>query len=43
MSDIAVDKGIVRRLDADNAYVELLETGACEECSAKFFCKPGKT
>lgn len=43
MSDVAVDVGIVKHTDGDNAWVELVETGACEECSAKFLCKPGKT
>lgn len=42
MSDVAVDVGIVKYIDGDNAWVELVETGACEECSAKFLCKPGK-
>jgi len=35
-----IEKGIVLSSGDGHAEIALIETGSCEECSAKIFCKP---
>ena len=36
------EQGIVLEASEGKAKVRLIESGSCEECSAKIFCKPGE-
>lgn len=37
-----IEKGIVLNAADGHAEIALIETGSCEECSAKIFCKPSE-
>jgi sigma-E factor negative regulatory protein RseC len=37
-----IEKGIVISSGNGHAEIALIQTGACEECSAKIFCKPSE-
>lgn len=37
-----IEKGIVLKAENGQAEIALIETGSCEECSAKIFCKPSE-
>ncbi len=41
MGDIAVESGVVTRLQGDKALVRLERTESCQKCAAKLFCRPG--
>ena len=41
-SEAIIEKGIVLKAENGLAEIALLETGSCEECSAKIFCKPSE-
>ena len=41
-SETIIEKGIVLSATNGHAEIALIETGACEECSAKIFCKPSE-
>ena len=42
-SEAIIEKGIVLNSSEGLAEIALIETGSCEECSAKIFCKPSET
>lgn len=42
MADVTVDVGKVRFIDGEDAWVELIDTKACDECAARVICKPGR-
>jgi len=37
-----IEKGIVLSAADGHAEIALIQTGSCEECSAKIFCKPSE-
>jgi len=37
-----IENGVVISAEAGHAKIKLIKTGACEECSAKIFCKPSE-
>jgi len=37
-----IEKGVVLKANNGHAEIALIETGSCEECSAKIFCKPSE-
>ena len=37
-----IEKGIVLNAKDGHAEIALIESGGCEECSAKIFCKPSE-
>lgn len=43
MSETPVEQGIVTEIRGDKALVKIIESGSCDKCGAKLFCKPGKS
>ncbi|KUG26475.1 sigma factor rpoe regulatory protein rsec [hydrocarbon metagenome] len=41
-SESIIEKGIVLSAGDGHAEIALIQTGSCEECSAKIFCKPSE-
>lgn len=41
-SESIIEKGVVISSGNGHAEIALIQTGACEECSAKIFCKPSE-
>lgn len=41
-NETIIENGIVISAGDGQAKIKLIETGACEECSAKIFCKPSE-
>lgn len=41
-SESIIEKGIVLSSADGHAEIALIQTGSCEECSAKIFCKPSE-
>jgi positive regulator of sigma E activity len=42
MNDLVAETGVVTQLQGDRAAVALTPTEACEDCSLRVFCRPGK-
>ncbi|MCF7803371.1 MAG: SoxR reducing system RseC family protein [Candidatus Marinimicrobia bacterium] len=43
MSEAVLDKGVVKRIEGERAFVEIADSDACEDCGARILCAPNQS